>query len=414
MTPMFYILVGLIILDYIIGRTLSVLNAKYDTKPVPECIRDIYSDEKRERQLRFAQAGRRFSWILNTVETLAILLMILLGGYRFLDELIHGWCNTIVHPLLNPIVMAALFFLILSILSRLLNLPFDIYHTFGIMKDFGFNKTTPKTFTLDILKSMGLNILITTLILAAVVSIYMQIPDWFWLLAWAVVSGFSLFMSYFYSQLIVPLFNKQTPLPEGELRDAIKDLAGKSNFSLRDIYVMDSSKRSTIANAYFTGFGHRRRIVLYDTLIEQLSTDEITAVLAHEIGHYRHRHTLKSIIVSLITSLLMFYLLGFTLKHNLCAEALGCVASFHVNMYFFYTLYTPIETLLSLAGNALSRRHEYQADNYTKQCGVAEAQITALKKLSGNSLSNPTPHPAFVFFHYSHPTLVDRINNLKL
>lgn len=410
---MLHILIGLIILDFVIGRTLSILNATYDTKPVPESIRDIYSDEKRERQVRFAQVGRRFSWIHNSFGTLAIILMILLGGYRLLDELIHGWCNVIESPLLNAIIMAVLFFLVLSILSRILNLPFDIYHTFGIMKDFGFNKTTPKIFTLDIFKSIGLNILITTLILAAVVSIYMQIPDWFWLLAWAIVSGFSLFMSYFYSQLIVPLFNKQTPLQEGELREAIKGLVGKSNFSLRDIYVMDSSKRSTIANAYFTGFGRRRRIVLYDTLIEQLTTDEITAVLAHEIGHYRHHHTLKSITISLITSLLMFYLLGITLKYNLCARALGCVASFHVNMYFFYTLYTPIETLLSLVGNALSRKHEYQADNYTKQCGVAEAQITALKKLSGNSLSNPTPHPAFVFFHYSHPTLVDRINNLR-
>lgn len=410
---MLYILIGLIVFDFALGRTLSILNGRCDTKPVPECIRDIYSDEKRERQVRFSRVGRRFSWILNSVETLAILLMILLGGYRLLDELIHGWCGTIESPMLSAIAMAALFFLILSILSRLLNLPFDIYHTFGIMQDFGFNKTTPKTFTLDILKSMGLNILITTLILAAVVSIYMQMSDWFWLLAWAVVSGFSLFMSYFYSQLIVPLFNKQSPLEEGELRNSIKELAEKSNFSLRDIYVMDSSKRSTIANAYFTGFGHRRRIVLYDTLIEQLTTEEITAVLAHEIGHYRHRHTLKSIIVSLVTSLLMFYLLGLTLKYNLCAAALGCVASFHVNMYFFYTLYTPIETILSLAGNALSRKHEYQADDYTKKCGVAEAQITALKKLSGNSLSNPTPHPAFVFFHYSHPTLVDRINNLR-
>lgn len=410
---MIYILIGLILLDFVLGRTLSVLNASYENRSVPECIRDIYSEEKREKQVRFSRVGRKFSWVLNSVETLAVLLMIILGGYRFIDEQIHGWCAGIENPVLNAIVMAACFFLIISLLSRLLNLPFDIYHTFGIMKDFGFNKTTPKTFTLDILKSVGLNIVITTLILAAVVSIYNQIPDWFWLLAWAVVSGFSLFMSYFYSQLIVPLFNKQTPLEDGELREAIKGLAEKSNFSLKDIYVMDSSKRSTIANAYFTGFGRRRRIVLYDTLIEQLTTEEITAVLAHEIGHWRHRHTLKSIVISLITSLLMFYLLGLTLKYNLCAEALGCVESFHVNMYFFYTLYTPIETLLSLAGNAMSRKHEYQADNYTKECGVADAQITALKKLSGNSLSNPTPHPAFVFFHYSHPTLVDRIENLR-
>lgn len=410
---MFYVLLTIILLDFVIGRVLSVLNGTYDKKPVPEEIKDIYTDDKRVRQCEFNRANRKFSWISNTFDTLVIVLMFTLGGYTLLDHFTHEWVEMITNPIARDIAMAAIFFLFLSIASEFLHIPFGIYRTFNIMAKFGFNRTTPKTFTLDILKQTGLNILLTTIIFAAIVPIYDTIPDYFWLVAWAVMSGFSLFMSYFYSQLIVPIFNKQTPLPDGELRTAIEQFAGKTQFNLKDIYVMDSSRRSTIANAYFTGFGKRKRIVLYDTLIQQLTTDEIVAVLAHEIGHYRHHHTIISIFTSLATSLLTFFLMGLTLKYNLCAGAIGCVASFHVNMYFFYTLYDPIDTIISLGSNAISRRHEYQADAFARENGYAEQQISALKKLSANSLSNPTPHPLFVFFHYSHPTLVDRIKSLR-
>lgn len=410
---MFYVLLTIILLDFVIGRVLSILNSTYDKKPVPEEIKDIYTDEKRMRQREFNHVNRSFSWISDSFDTLIIVLMLTLGGYALLDRFTHEWTEFITNPIARDIAMSIIFFLFLSVALSLLHLPFGIYRTFNIMAKFGFNRTTPRTFALDHLKSTGLNILITSVIFAAIVPIYDTIPDCFWLVAWAVMSGFSLFMSYFYSQLIVPVFNKQTPLPEGELRTAIEQFSVKTQFNLKDIYVMDSSRRSTIANAYFTGFGKRKRIVLYDTLIQQLTTDEIVAVLAHEIGHYRHHHTIISICTSLATSLLTFFLMGLTLKHNLCAGAIGCVASFHVNMYFFYTLYDPIDTIISLGSNAISRRHEYQADAFTRENGYAEQQISALKKLSANSLSNPTPHPLFVFFHYSHPTLVDRIKSLR-
>lgn len=409
---MFYALLAIVVFDFVLSRTLSLLNAGWERKPVPPELSDIYDEAKRQKQLEFNRANRCYAWISCSFD-LVVSIVMLYFGYRFLDQYIHLWSDSINSVILKDIVMAILYFVILSVASGIVNIPFSVYHTFNLMERFGFNRTTPKTFVLDWLKSTALNILLTSLILFAVVPIYDTLPEWFWLLAWGVMSAFSLFMTYFYSNLIVPLFNKQTPLAEGELRTAIEKLAINANFKLDNIFVMDSSKRSTLGNAYFTGFGRRKRIVLYDTLIEQLTTDEILAVLAHEIGHYKGHHTVKGMITSLSTSLVMFVLLGLTLRYNLCAGAIGCVASFHINMYLFYTLYDPIDTILSLFANATSRRHEFEADNFTRKCDLAPHQISALKKLSAHALSNPTPHPLFVFFHYSHPTLLDRIINLQ-
>jgi STE24 endopeptidase len=221
-------------------------------------------------------------------------------------------------------------------------------------------------------------------------------------------------MSLFYSQLIVPLFNKQTPLPEGELRDAIERFAKKAGFKLNNIFVINSSKRSTKANAYFTGFGPKKRIVLFDTLIDKLSIDEIVAVLAHEMGHNKHKHTLKGLLVSLPASLLMFYLLGIMLKSDALSQAMGVSeANFEVNVLAFGILYSPVSLVLDLLGNYLSRCHEYQADRYAAKNALADELISGLKKLSASSLSNLMPHPVYVFFHYSHPTLYQRITGLK-
>jgi STE24 endopeptidase len=225
---------------------------------------------------------------------------------------------------------------------------------------------------------------------------------------------FSLILSQFYSNLIVPLFNKQTPLPEGELRTAIEQFAASVDFKIDNIYVMDSSKRSTKANAYFTGWGRHKRIVLYDTLINTLSSDEIVAVLAHEIGHNQHHHTLKSILMSMVQNLIVFALLGVILRYDVFAQAIGCqAASFHINILVFTLLFEPVSFLVSLLGNALSRRHEYQADHFVKTHNYAQHLITALKKITADSLGNPIPHPAVVFCKYSHPTLYQRIKALQ-
>lgn len=408
---MFYLIIALVLFDFALGRTLSLLNSSYNRRSIPAEITDIYTDEKRAQQLRYDKAYRTLGWLISCFDLLITLLMLFVG-YRLLDGWIHTWTAGIGTAVWQSILMAVLFFGILSVLGTAVHWPFDLYATFRIEKNFGFNKTTPKTFWTDQLKGIAVSLLLTSLLVALMAAIYTYTAHWFWLLAWGVVSVISLFFSQFYSQLIVPLFNKQTPLQEGELRNAIEQFAREADFDIKDIYVLDSSRRSTHANAYFTGWGSRRRIVLYDTLIEQLSTDEIVAVLAHEIGHNKHRHTLKQIVLSLSSSLLLFWLMGLTLQYNLCAAAIGCPPSFHVNMYLFYILYEPLSTLVSLVANACSRRFEYQADAFVRAHGREQALVSSLKKMSAHSLSNPTPHPAFVFFHYSHPTLVQRIKAL--
>lgn len=410
---MLLLLTIIILSDFALSRILSGLNRRSDSLPVPEEIRDIYPAERRARQIDFNRQSRRLSAISDVINTVAVLAMLLLGGYRWADGIVERVGLAIAHPMLSHYVMALIFFLGLSVAGSLLNLPMAAVRTFGLMQRFGFNRTSKTTFALDRLKGQGMNVLLTALILAVVVPVYDATPEWFWLIAWAGISVISLTINYFYSQLIVPLYNRQTPLEQGSLRTAIEQMATRAGFSLNNIYVMDAGRRTTLANAYFTGWGRRRRIVLYDTLIEQLSEQEIVAVLAHELGHNRHHDTLSAIAASLATSLVTFLLMGLTLRYNLCAGAIGCAASLHVNLYLFYTLYDPIDTLFSLGANAASRRHEYRADAYAATLCPAEDLISGLKKLSAASLSNPTPHPAYVFVHYSHPTLVERIRKLR-
>ncbi len=406
-TIIYYTIIAILVAEFALSRTLSYLNVKQSKLPLPAALADIYDDEKYQKQQSYFRTNQRFRWVTSTFSVVFTIAMFALGGYALVDTLARMMAG-------NEVVVTLLFFGILMIINVLFDLPFDIYDTFVIEERFGFNRTTPKLFCTDMLKSMLLNALIGGALLATMALIYEQIADWFWLLAWGVVTVFSLFMNVFYSELIVPLFNKQTPLPEGELRTAIEDFAQKTSFAVTDIYVLDSSKRSTKANAYFTGFGKKKRIVLYDTLIEQLKTDEIVAVLAHEIGHYKHRHTLKNIVVALASNLLMFYLFGLILKYDVVAQAAGCAeASFHINLLVFGMLYTPVSLLLGIGSNVLSRRFEYQADAFVAANGNADALISALKKISSQALSNLQPHPLFVFFNYSHPTLYQRMQALK-
>ena len=402
----FWIVVVLMLGDFALERILSILNMRHSTQPIPDILSGIYDEEKYTRQQSYFRTNVRLGLVSSVCSFLLTFGLFVFKGFAWIDGLAR-MCTS------NELLVSLLFFLFFGILSALVGLPFQIYDTFVVEERFGFNKVTPKLFILDRLKGWILSILISGLLLTAVIFIYQLLPDYFWLVAWAVVSAFSLFMSLFYSELIVPLFNKQTPLPEGELRSAIEAFANKTGFSLKNIYVIDNSKRSTKANAYFTGWGKKKRIVLYDTLIDLMSTDEIVAVLAHEIGHNKYKHTIKHIVVSLLTNLLMFYLLGVVLKYDVFAQAAGCEkASFHVNMLVFGVLYTPLSLLMGLAGNVLSRSNEFQADAFVKENGMADALVSALKKLSAQSLSNLTPHPAYVFFNYSHPTLYERVKAL--
>ena len=298
--------------------------------------------------------------------------------------------------------------------SDLLTTPFSYYKTFVIEENFGFNKTSINTFILDKIKGWLMLIIVGAGILSLILWFYEVTGTNFWLYTWALVTIFSVFMNMFYSKLVVPLFNKQVPLECGDLRDKIAAYTATVGFKLNKIFVIDGSKRSTKGNAYFSGFGSEKRVTLYDTLIKDLDEEEIVAVLAHEIGHYKRKHIIFNLLASISLTGFTLYILSILVSNPLLSNALGVeIASFHIGLIAFGLLYSPISEITSLIMNILSRKFEYQADNYAKNTYASEPLISSLKKLSKNSLSNLTPHPAYVFMHYSHPTLQERIKNLR-
>ena len=403
----FYLIIGIFVLSFAWTQILSGLNRKRMSPLLPEELKDIYPPEKYARQQEYQRANSRFGLISGGFSFLLILVVLLFGFLGVFDEYLRGYTS---HFLLLPL----LFFGCLLVANELIGLPFEWYATFTIEERFGFNKSTGKLFLADWLKGIALNLLIGGIVLSAILYIYHYTLNEFWIYAWIVVSGFSLLMAFFYSEWIVPLFNKQTPLEEGELRNAIESFAQKAGFRLTNIFVMDGSKRSTKANAYFTGFGKKKRIVLFDTLMNDLTTDEIVAVLAHEIGHYKKKHVLYSLLLSVLTTGAVFYILSLFLGNLQLAQALGGkTASFHLGVIGFAFLFTPVSEVLGLAVNHFSRKNEYQADSFAAQFGLGEALISALKKLSVQSLSNMNPHPLSVFWYYSHPTLLQRIKQIK-
>ena len=403
---LFILILIILVADFGLERYLAFLNIKMSGKELPVLLRDIYDPEKYAKQQDYFRTNSRFGMLTSTFSFLLIIAMFTLGGFVFVDDLVQQF---IINPIWTPII----FFGILFFANDILNVPFELYDTFVIEQKFGFNKITPKLYILDKLKGLAMTIVLGGGILFVVIWIYTLTPTYFWLLAWAVVTVFSLFMTMFYSQIIVPLFNKQTPLGAGELRTEIEKFALKTGFKLDNIFVIDGSKRSTKANAYFSGLGSKKRIVLYDTLMDKMTTEEIVAVLAHEVGHYKHKHTLKNFMISIPYTLLLFFAFGYILKSDAFAQALGgTVASFHLNAIAFSILYTPISLILDTAMNVLSRKFEYQADAFAASYGYAPQLESGLKKLSATSLSNLMPHPLYVFFHYSHPTLYQRITKL--
>lgn len=399
----FWLIIAFVIIEFLVERYISRLNASWFGKPIPTVLSGIFNEEKYQKQQDYSMTNYRFGVFSATFSVGVSLLALMLGIYGWLDDCLRQCLH-------NEVWLCLSFFGVIMLVNAIIDMPFDYYRTFVIEEKFGFNKATKKVFWTDQLKGMLLSAVMGGVILGLITFIYGTMPNYFWLVAWGVVAAFSLFMTMFYSEWIVPLFNKQTPLEEGELRSAIEDFAQKAGFELTNIYVIDGSKRSTKANAYFSGLGAKKRIVLYDTLIKELSTQEIVAVLAHEIGHYKHKHTRSMITVSLLSNLLMFALLGyFVASPELSAAMGGSRASFHLGIMAFGILYSPVSMLLGLAINSLSRRNEYQADAFAASFGLGADLVSALKKLSSTALSNLQPHPAFVFVHYSHPPLLQRV-----
>jgi STE24 endopeptidase len=406
-TTLFYIIITIIIIKFIVDKILDALNAKHFNDVLPEDLQDVYDETEYKKSQNYKATNYRFGLITSTFSLVLTLAFLFLDGFEFVDDVARSFSD-------KPIIIALIFFGIIMIGSDIITTPFSYYSTFVIEEKFGFNKTTKTTFFLDKLKGWLMMAIVGGGILALIIWFYQSTGTYFWLYAWGLVAVFVLFMNMFYSKLIVPLFNKQKPLEAGSLRDKISEYAQTVGFKLDKIFVIDGSKRSTKANAYFSGFGSEKRVTLYDTLINDLDEEEIVAVLAHEVGHYKKKHIIFNLFASILMTGLMLYILSLFISNPLLSNALGVeTPSFHIGLIAFGLLYAPISEITSLIMNLFSRKFEYQADDYAKNTYKAEPLITSLKKLSKNSLSNLTPHPAYVFMHYSHPTLLQRILNLR-
>jgi STE24 endopeptidase len=403
---LFFVMIGLLLVDFFFERFLEYLNTTLWNDQLPEEVKGIYDPEKYRTQQAYEKINFRFSLVHSTFSFLVILAMFLFNGFARVDQL-AGLVS------MQPVLKALVFFGVLLLASDLLNIPFSVYNTFVIEERFGFNKTTPGIFILDKIKSWLVGGIAGGAILALIIYIYQLTTTHFWIYAWMIVALFSMFMTLFYSNLIVPLFNKQKPLADGELKTAIENFSSRVGFKPDHIFVIDGSKRSTKANAYFTGFGAKKRIVLYDTLINDLTVNEIVAVLAHEAGHYKHRHVIFGMVLGILQTGLMLYIFSLFVGSPALSAALGVPKpGFHIGLIAFGILYSPISLIAGLAMNILSRKNEYQADAFAAQYFHAGELASALKKLSVKSLSNLNPHPAYVFFHYSHPTLLQRLKAL--
>jgi len=403
----FWIIVGFLILNYLISRVLDILNSKRWSEQLPPEVEGIYDAGKYKKSQDYSKVKTRFGLINETFSLIIILVMLFVGGFAIVDEFIRGYTD-------NPVYMALLFAGILGLAADILGLPFDIYFTFVIENKFGFNRTKPRTFVGDKIKALIITAIIGGGLIALVTWVWVVTGPWFWLITWGVLTLIMIVFMMFYSNLIVPLFNKQTPLEDGELRDEIQKFAERAGFRLNNIYVIDGSKRSSKANAYFTGIGPKKRIVLYDTLIKEHTVEELVAVLAHEIGHYKKRHTTLSTAISVVQTGFLLFILSFFLGSADMASALSVKEpSFHISVITFGLLYSPLSLIIGLALNALSRKNEYAADRFAGENYKPEALQSALKKLSVNNLSNLTPHPAYVFFYYSHPPLLQRLRELN-
>jgi STE24 endopeptidase len=402
-----YIIIGILFFDYFLERLLDYLNSTYRSIELPKELKGIYDPEKYKKSQEYEKATSKFSFITSTFSVVLMFCLLWFGGFAWLDNFIRTYTE-------NPIWMALLFFGSFGLIMDLITTPFSLYSTFVIEEKFGFNKTTYTTFFLDKLKGWLLALIIGGGLLALIVYIYMETGEWFWLLAWGAIGLFTIFMTMFYSNLIVPLFNKQTLLEEGDLRNAIEEFASKVGFQLKNIFVMDGSKRSTKANAYFTGLGAKKRIVLFDTLIKDHSKEELVGILAHEVGHYKKKHTISGTFISLAQTGLMLYILSIFIGNPVLSQALGAEqGSFHLGILAFGLLYSPLSLIIGIVMNMVSRKNEFAADRYAGENYQPEALQTALKKLSVNHLSNLRPHPAYVFFHYSHPPLLQRLSALE-
>lgn len=398
-----------IVIDFVLGVVSNRLNLKSLSKSIPEEFEGVYDVETYAKSQEYTRVNTRFGFVSGTFDLILLLIFWFAGGFNWLDQ----WARSFE---LGVIGTGLIFIGVLVVAKMIISMPFSIYSTFVIEERFGFNKTTVKTFITDVGKGLMLSLVLGMPLLAGIIAFFEFGGAWAWFYAWMGVTAFSLIMQYIAPTWIMPLFNKFEPLEEGELREAIESYAERVDFPLQDVFVMDGSRRSSKSNAFFTGFGKNKRIALFDTLIENHTTEELVAVLAHEIGHYKKKHIVKNMGISILHTGVMFALLSIFLQVPALFDAFYMdQMSVYAGLLFFGLLYSPIETVLGIVMQMLSRKHEYEADEFAaKTTEQPEEMVNVLKKLSKDNLSNLTPHPFYVFLNYSHPPVLQRIRAIRL
>ncbi len=400
------IIVAIAVVSYLFDQWLDLINLRSLRTDIPDDIARFYDRERYVKSLTYHKTLTRFSFFSAGVSFVVSIIMLLAGGFGWLDDQLRGLIE-------HPILLSLAFFGVLALASDLLSLPFQWYSVFVIEERFGFNKTTIRTFVLDKIKGYLLAVVIGAPLLALLVYLIQAIGPMFWLWFAIVACAVVLFINILYTSLILPIFNKLTPLADGELKTAIQEFAAKVDFPLDSIFVIDGSKRSSKANAFFSGIGKKKRIVLYDTLIEKHTTEELVAVLAHEVGHFKKKHIVMGLVLSIIQIVFTLWVLSLMVyNENLSIALGGSQHSIHLNLIAFSILFTPISGVTGLLMTMYSRRNEYEADAYARDTFSGVALANALKKLSVDSLSNLYPHPLYVFFHYSHPPLLSRLSRI--
>ena len=412
----FFIIISLVIFNYLFSNLLDYINHRNWKDEIPNELKDFYNKEKYKKAKNYALSKNKISFFSSSLSFLLVISLIVFNGYGIIDQFVNSNIFKTFESLQisSNFIQSGVFFLILFILNSIISIPFSYYNTFVIEEKFGFNKTTKLTFFIDIIKSTLLSFFIGGILLFLALYLYENLNDGFWLWLWIGLSLLMILINMFYADLIVPIFNKLTPLDDGELRNKIEKYSKDVGYLLKNIYVIDGSKRSTKANAFFSGLGPRKTIALYDTLIEKHTENELVAVLAHEVGHFKKKHIFSGLIMSIIQIGIMSFFFELCLKLPEISIALGGLeSSFHLGLVGFSIIFSPISILSGIIMNYSSRKNEFEADAYAKETFNGEDLSLALKKLSVDSLSNIYPHPIYVFFHYSHPPLIQRLRALN-
>jgi STE24 endopeptidase len=407
-TTILYAILAIATLSYVFDQLLDYINLKAQRTDIPDDIASFFDRTRYVRSLEYHRELTRFSFLTSAFSFALSMFMLLSDGFGWLDSLLRPHIG-------NEIVLALVFFGLLALVSDLLTLPFQLYSTFVIEEKYGFNKTTPRTFVIDKIKGYVLGSLIGGPLLALLIYLVLVIGPSFWIWFSIIAAAFIFFMNMFYTSLILPLFNKLTPLADGELKNAIQEFSEKVNFPLDNIFVIDGSKRSSKANAFFSGIGKKKKIVLYDTLIQKHTTDELVAVLAHEVGHFKKKHIIWGFALSIVQVVFTLFVLSLMIYSENVSLALGGhQLSIPLNLIAFTILFAPISGVTGLFMSIYTRKNEFEADAYAKETYSGTALAQALKTLSVDSLSNLYPHPLYVFFHYSHPPLLKRLEAIGI